>query len=448
MLRINILLDNQPLTWEELKQKYIKDPTLYTNAIKQANWLRKGLVKALLHSIASDLSPNPKATTFSAAGSTDLTSDFDVTVGGIFKEEVAILFNQQFTVLFKVPSATLFDTNIYGSGHVDSLDITQGESLECKGVFTCQTACSQKDSKCSLLSMLRFRQFSQLIENQHVWALATLVSTCSQKEYNEIIVPKISPHSFLLALLKRANSIKETNPRIGTVDQRNTHYANALRTIQALRRKFMSTPLLDQTQWIQAELDYANAESLAGWYAQEAYVTMGPFFQVVVIDQGQKQMEMFENEFIDSFIENMSFALHYFMEQENKRTCTRAFIKSSKYIARAAAAAEQVFSNFYASHLLHYMEVQQDNMQHLKKESTFIRSRRDELLKDITGESFEEKMIQYMKQVQCDKDVRSQLLTWTLDVLLNMFRFNHTSSNVSEVNSSAVIHPASLQVAE
>lgn len=77
-------------------------------------YLRKGVVDMLLKTITKDTKGKPSQCTALSVGSTNITSDYDVTINAscasLIKE-----FNDTFKKYFGVSSMTAFDTNLYGS---------------------------------------------------------------------------------------------------------------------------------------------------------------------------------------------------------------------------------------------------------------------------------------------------------------------------------------------
>lgn len=77
-------------------------------------YLRKGVVDMLLKTVTKDTDGKTSQCTALSVGSTNITSDYDVTINAscasLIKE-----FNDKFKTYFGVSSMTAFDTNLYGS---------------------------------------------------------------------------------------------------------------------------------------------------------------------------------------------------------------------------------------------------------------------------------------------------------------------------------------------
>jgi len=408
-LNIQISFEEKPFTWIDIKQKYLADPKKYKHALKQANWVRASLIKALLEDVITEVDPSKK-TTFRADGSTDLTSDFDISMSGPEKEHVAIAFNEQFEDMFDRPSAEVWDTNVYASGPMEETDDPTSE--ECKGNFVCSSTCTKKTQRCSLISQLRFRHNAAVVNNQHAWSITTLLRNLDSSERTWLdtkmnTTPFITS-SLLRRLFARAQEIYKQNPIPEDVRSANQKYAEALRVIYQLRLQSNT----HKTQTKDFALQYVDAESRAGYFAQEAYVTMGPFLHVVGADQRQLDMSLSQDEYKDSFIENMAYVLHNFKPNSS---CSKSFVMAAKYIARAAFAATQVF------------DTTEDNivaeLDELVTESTKIRSQRESLLGRAEQEHVEQPMVIHMRGVSCDKQnkSRTELLQWIITYLVKMF---------------------------
>ncbi len=408
-LKIHISLEGEPFEWATLKQKYLLNPKRYEHAIKQANWIRAGLVRSLLKDIIQQVDPSEQ-TSFRADGSTDLTSDFDVSMAGVQKETVTIAFNEQFEELFERPSAEVFDTNVYGSGPIEEANDAKGS--ECKGNFVCSSACTKKTEKCFLIMHLRFRHSLAVVNNQHAWALATLLRNLSVDEQAWLSARIRSPSNTSSRLLQRlftqAEQIYTKYPISTDIHTANKRYADALLQIYQLRingAKHVTTK--------EFALQYADAESRGGWFAQEAYVTMGPFLHVVANDQRQLDLALSQDEYKDSFIENMAYVLHTF---KTGTTCSKAFVIAAKYIARASFAGTQVFDTSEEEIV--------SALNQLVTESVKIRSQRESLISRADkNEHVEQPMIVHMHGVSCDQQNKSriELLQWILQHLFLMF---------------------------
>ena len=70
-----------------------------------------------------------KNTGYSAAGSTDVTSDYDISITGVNAMPVIVKFYELFTGLFNEASGVVFDTNLYPGGTIISLTEVQKNDL-------------------------------------------------------------------------------------------------------------------------------------------------------------------------------------------------------------------------------------------------------------------------------------------------------------------------------
>ncbi len=412
-LKVRISLEGKPFEWVHLKQKYLANPKRYAHAIKQANCVRASLVRSLLDDVIGQVDPS-KRTFYRADGSTDLTSDFDVSMAGAQKEAVTIAFNEQFEDLFDRPSAEVFDTNIYGSGPIEEVEDPKGG--ECKGNFACSSACMKKTDKCFLITQLRFRHSPAVVNNQHSWAIAALLRNMSPEE-QVWLETKINTGTKSTKLLRRlfalAQKIYIENPLAENIHLANKKYAEALQRLYQLRISG-----LKNVNTKDFALKYADAESLAGYTAQEAYVTMGPFLHIVGVDQRQLDLALSQDEYKDSFIENMAYVLHNF---KSGASCSKAFVMAAKYIARAAFAATQVFDNTTEEEMV-------SELDQLVTASVQIRAQRESLLtradkQEKEEERVERPMVVHMRGVSCDQENKSrvELLQWIYEYLVLMF---------------------------
>ena len=412
-LKIQITLEGKAFAWADLKREYLRDPKKYEHAIKQANWIRLGIINGLLKNVVEQVDPEGK-TFFRADGSTDLTSDYDVTITGRKKEDATALFNELFEDLFDKTSAEVWDQNAYGSSPIEDAETAQ--SPTCKGNFSCSSTCVAKTDRCFLISQLRFRNSVAVVANQHCWAIATILRNISNAEQEWLtaeIIPSTNKPRRLRRFYQKALVLHKENPLSENIHDANRKYAEVLQDIYKLR---IGNDVPKNTQ--EFALEYANAESRAGWYAQEAYVTMGAFLHVVSNDQRKLDLAVSQDEYKDSFIENMSYVLHAL---QPSRSCSQSFVVAAKYIARASFAAKQVF------------EVSEDDivkeLDNLLQESVKVRAQREKLLeRAAANENVEQPMIMHMKGVSCSKQStetantsRKEVLQWILDYLVLMF---------------------------
>jgi hypothetical protein len=403
-LKVKVLLEGKQLSWADLKQKYLHDPERYKFAIKQANWLRTSLVNGLLQNVLVEMDAT-KNTTYRADGSTDLTSDYDVSLEGAKKEDVAIAFNAMFEDMFGRPSAEILDSNLYASGPIS--EAHDPRSTECRGHFSCTSACMKKTDRCFLIAQLRFRNSSAVVANQHSWALATILRNLLPEEIEKMkSMIMTGHHKRLKTLFKQAVVLFETNPISDDIHKANLQYGEMLHDIYNIRTE--GTTSQSEQEYA---LKFANAESRGGWYAQEAYSTVGAFLHVVGNDQRKLDLAISADEYKDSFIENMAYVMHALTPGVS---CSKSFVVAAKYIARAAFAASQVFDT--TEHEI----VQQ--MESLMRESVQVRAQREELLKRALTESVEQPMLAHMKGVSCkDATSRMQVLEWIVSFLDLMF---------------------------
>ncbi len=410
-LKVQITVDGEPLDWANLKRNFVQDQAKYENALRQANVLRLAIVNGLLHHIITEVDPEQK-TMFRADGSVDLTSDYDVTVIGEKKEDAAVRFNNTFEAMFGRASADIFDSNLYGSSPMD--EVPNVQSSQCKGHFSCSSTCEQKSDRCLLVSQLRFRYSAGVVQNQHAWALATILRNITDVEEqwlrNEISTnPHVSKH--LKRLFAQAFKLFTENPLSTDVQEANKKYGEVLKNIYDLRLAGLKD---SNTQ--EFAIRFANAESLGGWYAQAAYVTIGPFIQIVGNDQRKLDMSISQDEYKDSFIENFSYLLHAL---ELRASCSQGFVLGAKYIARGAFAAKQVFETSEEDIV--------KELQSLMEQSLQVRKQREQLLSRAeAAEHVEESMLKHMKGVTCGSkgqtDIsRLEVLKWIFSHLMLMF---------------------------
>ena len=129
-----------------------------------------------------------------SVGSMRLSSDYDVTMYGTCVSKVIRDFNQIFRGIFSASSATIFDTNIYGSSFIETTDASDFNSSSSKfyAEIDCSTDKVNSEPYFYVMSLSEVADAvlqGQLYETevgdlkssmirQHLWALVKLLKSC------------------------------------------------------------------------------------------------------------------------------------------------------------------------------------------------------------------------------------------------------------------------------
>ncbi len=252
-------------------------------------YFRKGVVDSLLQGLAEDLGLSDSEA-FSV-GSTNLESDYDVTVYSSDASRLAIEFQNQFKSLFGGSSSRIFDTNIYGCAFIDTrpLDlIKRRRALASSNAavpylsprdlssFYCRARCGSKT--------FWYMQTTPMSDmDQYVWVLLKLLRSVR------------SNHAF-----RHLEYEHDILRQVSVIDQRIAQYEINYDDLVYLNEA--SYGLVDLRDTINL-VSFANAEG------SETYYTRAAFLDVVVNQQtckGHQQLKLSPDELLQSVIENLS----------------------------------------------------------------------------------------------------------------------------------------------
>lgn len=286
-VRYYLTENNTKLTWDNIK-------TL-TNVehIKLLWLLRKLTVDCILKSL---LKPDSKLKIFSV-GSTNLTSDYDITLYGNDKEKINIIdgFNIKFNEIFADTSALVFDTNIYGKAYIafSETDFGNYGYVVTKEPLFYYLQSGNKNS-------------------QMCWALIKYINdlrdSFGEHMYNDLIdFMKVKLNSNLL------NYATEIRRNLKNKDDDFT-YKNILGHQNTILN-FYQDKLTGFNDYI----------SLVNFFGIETYFTRGAFLDIVVNGQmcNGECVELTEVDLLCSILENAGF----FLNNNNK---TKYFVRVSK----------------------------------------------------------------------------------------------------------------------
>lgn len=275
------------LTWEN-----IKSLNELNKEVHELLWLfRKLIVDSILRKILLQLKRKSKNDVkVYSVGSSNLTSDYDITLYGPVYEKVFIIneFSKEFKKLFNDDSSIVFDTNIYGKAY-----ITFDKDSNYTFVENCN---SQED-------FYYVKNDESYINSQLVWCLIKyfrdLREAFDEDTYNELFyfMDKKIDCEHLKVCKKMIIYLKNK-------DQEVVNYNYLL----GIEDKFMNIYKNDNKNSLLALTDYI---SLVNFYGIETYFTRGAFLDTVVNNQmcskGSPAIILNEIDYITSILENAGF---------------------------------------------------------------------------------------------------------------------------------------------
>lgn len=283
--------NNTKLTWDNIK-------SLNDNKIKKLLWLFRKLV---IDCLLKQLNKNNSLKIFSV-GSTNLTSDYDITLYGNDKLKIDLInnFNKIFYSIFSDNSSLVFDTNIYGKAYIAFSE----NDFKNNGSFL----------KCNSQEFYYLKRGDN--NSQMCWGLI---------KYINDIRDSFGEHIFndILNFMK---------------DKLNSNLLNyAIEIRQSLKNKDESFNYDKILGYQDKIVNYYNDKltgqndyiSLVNFYGIETYFTRGSFLDIVVNGQMCKDniVDLNESDLLSSILENAGF----FFNHNNK---TKYFIRVNNTIKK------------------------------------------------------------------------------------------------------------------
>ena len=286
--------NNMKLTWDNIK-------SINDEKMKKVLWLfRKLVVDCLLKSL---LKSNSNLQVFSV-GSTNLSSDYDITLYGDDQDKIDIIegFNNKFYKIFSESSSVVFDTNIYGKAYIAFSENDfgiNGSSIKCNN---------------QIFYYLRNGNGN----SQLCWALVKYISdvrdSFGEYMYNDLMnfmKSKLDNNLLNFAIIIR-RSLKNKDE--------NFNYEKMLKYQNKVVKFYKKSDELT---------GYNDYISLVNFFGIETYFTRGAFLDIVVNGQmcGNETIELSEVDLLCSIFENAGF----FFNHNNK---TKYFIRVNKTIKK------------------------------------------------------------------------------------------------------------------
>jgi len=293
--------------------------------------------------------------TLQKAGSTNLTSDYDITLNGVMAAEAHECFENTFYKLFGDTSPVVFDTNVYGVGFFEPLPVAMEADFQSEVNSRVPTFSKSKRNRSTIKGFTFFpyidndevkhikyislaKEDINTIKNQRIWAFVKFLM------YADVDFRTISEEKGGNVLfwedLEEARKIKAQLDNVrGNIEE---IYSNLLYEVADIFLEFEDVKDKDLPE---LKRKYQNAISEANYYGSETYLTRGAFFHVV----GRMQVKIDKlpistDEYIDSYIENIADVLKT-VDRFETTPCRELIVEISKYYYRAKDAWYNIVKN-------------------------------------------------------------------------------------------------------
>ena len=284
---------------------------------------RKQVVDELLDDVIQDHCPKCSRV---SSGSTTATSDYDINISGPDAHKVVTEFNKKFQEIYKMTSAEKFDTNVYGFPRVYE-SVKHDHKAHERYIAQFRNDATPHSFEYIKTPITPFYQDLNTY-NQHVWALRKLYESFTDLEKKNV---KLKAYFF--AAIKQAAS----DHRPLTIQESNVKYESFLHRLAETVNEFKDTGNVSNEEIDYLIVRYNDLVSHGNYHAQETYYSTGPYMDVVVNQQMKIHIPLSEDQYVDSYIENMAFAFdHLSCDGDGKAT-----LDASKYLKRAYDALKK-----------------------------------------------------------------------------------------------------------
>ena len=307
---INDFKEERGEIFNELVNKYVIGVTLTVEQellmIKSLFWyFRKVVVDSIVSDIIRLENLNIKAM---SVGSTKLTSDYDITLDGTYKDNSRVIrrFDRLIEILFMDDSESVFDTNIYGVSFVKDKTRDAGVEEDDDMNKMVNEAFNKEHEQCGKFNYI-LSEDKDFIISQHIWAFVKLLLRLNKiQEQDEEL--------YGLCLGELSNNLGENLYYLSAVAFINKYESdvnNYQMTVDDGSR-FLGEGVDDDSKYL-----VSNFISYVNYNGSETYLTNGAFLDVVVNNQMCKKdksnmIKLDFNSYLDSFIENLSDLItHY-----------------------------------------------------------------------------------------------------------------------------------------
>lgn len=311
--------------FNELVNKYVIGVTLTVEQellmIKSLFWyFRKVVVDSIVSDIIRLENLNIKAM---SVGSTKLTSDYDITLDGTYKDNSRVIrrFDRLIEILFMDDSESVFDTNIYGVSFVKDKTRDAGVEEDDDMNKMVNEAFNKEHEQCGKFNYI-LSEDKDFIISQHIWAFVKLLLRLNKiQEQDEEL--------YGLCLGELSDNLGENLYYLSAVAFINKYESdvnNYQMTVDDGSR-FLGEGVDDDSKYL-----VSNFISYVNYNGSETYLTNGAFLDVVVNNQMCKKdksnmIKLDFNSYLDSFMENLSDLITHYHKVKYLDRASDAFDK-------------------------------------------------------------------------------------------------------------------------
>ncbi|MEA5605363.1 eCIS core domain-containing protein [Nostoc sp. UHCC 0252] len=366
---VEVLVREADTDWKKVKAKYLADPSTMRKIIA----FREQEVNGITLQVKARLSDDRLKAI--ALGSKDLTSDLDITFDASGNQSLEIkavkLFNQIFRQRWGKESGTVFDTNVYTTGHMpvgEGKEQKEQDKKETEWQMTQGGKNSSQEIQ-DIMSLLKIRRF---------------LSDAKWKEYKHNTVNGIKKQDQRLKMIGRFTEVdslyKQTNiqmerkidelnqgvknlnlsikDRVKQIKKRNSdaemEASNRLyeeylekvdrifQELQQIKQEVTEAGVRSKKQSQKLDkltLELQRSRSMALVFANEAYHTGGAVEHVVLNQQMKLDISITNQQYLQSINEQTGFAVEQINHSQNVGT---ALWKSAKYVDRLCDAIAKI----------------------------------------------------------------------------------------------------------
>lgn len=340
------LNNNLEFNWKNLSELNIRnDDELF---IRIVFWyFRKIAVESIIYDIVEyykdKLEYNCKKIDYVGTGSNHITSDYDITLSGTNNKCTARIIYKYYKIvkyIFKETSETVFDTNLYGTDYIDHEGSTDSEL---KVIKTDNSECIYDNSELNIKSSINpiFDEiFAPQLESE-LYTIEKSMSTLalnapSEEESNVLSNKKMCDKidqrvwAYIKFILNYKKKTMKNKSDIQDIFKEKIIWEKAIDFLfnnpkddSAIYSTYYGLLILMSDKLIQ-RYNVNNYISLVNYFGNETYFTRGAFIDVVVNQQILKDKDIIkldDDEYINSFIENISDYIYHDFKQKYLERC-------------------------------------------------------------------------------------------------------------------------------
>ncbi len=300
-----------------MKEKIAKEKKTYSGVseklLKMLGGIREFYVDHLFNCINDD--PNTNYVSF---GSTNVTSDYDITILGKNAPTVMWKIFDDFLIKYKNTLAESFDTNLYCSGYYNSVGINENVCFKIDDKISILKLGSLSDIKINLEFALMKLSDIDLYLYTKSEASKKLVQFSQKRKIN---LDKLYDLQFEKTKKRYTDITNNETLKLITKYKLNAHIS-----------KKLYDNLYGTTTDIEKTHIFACASS---YYSIEAYYTCcGVNVVVMELQAKKKDLNLHPIEYVCCALENLGDLRHHIVTYEHPTEVTQLLIKLSKYIYR------------------------------------------------------------------------------------------------------------------